>query len=72
MDSIKVMTEWRSREFVASSVLESASGLGPSTEELLELQISLKEARGLICCLLRKNQQLRMQLSAALEDRQQK
>lgn len=71
MDSIKV-TEWRSREFVASSVLESASGLGSSPEELIELQISLKEARGLICCLLRKNQQLRMQLSAALEDRQQK
>jgi hypothetical protein len=72
MGSIKVVTEWRSREFVAPSVLENASSSGSSTEELIELQTSLNETRGLVCYLLRKNHHLRMQLSAVLADRQPK
>ena len=71
MDSLEVMTELLRREFTTAPVMESAAGHDSSAEELISLQTSLRDMRGLICYLLQKNQQLRLQLSSASEERNQ-
>jgi hypothetical protein len=65
MDSLKVSAEWPTYGPVVPPVPENASNSCSSTEESIDLKASLDEMQGLICYLLRKNQQLRMELSAA-------
>jgi len=65
MDSVKDKTRVSTDEPVVPPALDDATFSDLSMEWRGGLQTSLSDMQGLICYLLRKNQQLRVELSAA-------